>query len=234
MERLLYLLIWFDKFIALLRFDASRNRLNYRNHCVYAVKCAEIPFESKRYNLKKIEASSIEREKKTQQKNVQLNTQYTCVSGYHQVMKLFVFKVHMPTEFHFVSDNWHRHFPNSLSREWIRFQEHRKKRRTNARARNDIKLNYWNILQNQIKLDTSNWLNMSLCYLRIINVFGAAQWWRDEWCRRRVHVQDMMLETLWITFFMRVHLGNIVVKLIFCSTEHAEWVNEHAQNHSCC
>lgn len=120
------------------------------------------------------------------------------------------------------------------SREWIRFQEHRKKRRTNARARNDIKLNYWNILQNQIKLDTSNWLNMSLCYLRIINVFGAARWWRDEWCRRRVHVQDMMLETLWITFFMRVHLGNIVVKLIFCSTEHAEWVNEHAQNHSCC
>lgn len=30
---------------------------------------------------------------------------------------------------------------------------------------------------------------------------------------------------------MRVHLGNIVVKLIFCLTEHAAWVNEHAYTH---
>lgn len=33
----------------------------------------------------------------------------------------------------------------------------------NNNAWNEIKLNYWNILQNQIKLDTSNWLNMPLC-----------------------------------------------------------------------
>lgn len=180
---------------------------------------------------KKIQASSIEREKKTQQKNLQLNTHVCLV-----IIKLWSYsasKCTCPLNF-ILYQTIDIGISQTHSREWIRFQEHRKKRRTNARARNDIKLNYWNILQNQIKLDTSNWLNMSLCYLRIINVFGAARWWRDEWCRRRVHVQDMMLETLWITFFMRVHLGNIVVKLIFCSTEHAEWVNEHAQNHSCC